>query len=671
MKKNKKNALSLSALITALSLGLSGCGSLPMSVQPDKDVNPKQPVQPKTITHSHNDISPVTRPRPYQPKTLHLSEKTPIKQAIEAQYQHQTQQAPDNLWDTFAGSFHLVRANQGHFEHSVSFYKKRQKHLIQVSKRATPYLYYIVQKVKERKMPMEIALLPIVESGFKAHAKSHAKALGLWQFMPATGKSLGLGKNWWYDGRRDVVKSTEAALTYLQRHYQNTNDWLLALASYNAGYGTVLRAIKRYERKHGKSEQLPTFWQISKYLPRETQNYVPSLLSVSYLIEHNDKYNIDIAPIANKPFFDIIELNNQVSLSAVAANTKVSSELLAKLNPAYVRQATPPNGPHHILLPIEKQPLFIQVYQKNAKEFEVHWQRHRVRSGDYLGKIAKRYNTSVTAIKRLNRMRSNFLRAGQTLLIPVVEDAGNLIQVAQASPSKRLQRKASNNGNKLASKSANHRQRSHYQVKSGDTLSEIAHRHKVDIRQIRAWNKLSRNSTLRIGQKLVLKQPQPPMQKRVHEVKAGETLSEIAYRNGVNVQQIRSWNNLGKQAIIRIGQKLVLDKNQIQNQKLIHTVKSGETLSEIAYAHGIDVELLKRWNSISSAKSLRPNQELNIWLGPNTSKHKQYTVRNGDNLWGIAKEFQLSVEGLARYNQMSKKTMLRPGQVLKIPFKTI
>jgi membrane-bound lytic murein transglycosylase D len=154
-------------------------------------------------------------------------------------------------------------------------------------------------------------------------------------------------------------------------------------------------------------------------------------------------------------------------------------------------------------------------------------------------------------------------------------------------------------------------------------------------------------------------------------VQAGDTLSEIAERNGVDVQQIRDWNKMGKKSTIRVGQNLVLDQNAIQNQKLVHKVKSGETLSEIAYQHGVEVKQLMQWNGISSAKSLKPNQELNIWLGSNTSKHKQYIVQNGDNLWVIAKEFELSVDGLAKYNQITKKTLLRPGQILKIPFKTI
>lgn len=608
------------ALFTASALMLGGCGFAPdfTKSEPPKQT---QAVAPQYAKQSN----PITAPKAAKPGTLHLSEKLPLKQEIEAQYQQQEVVHSDNLWDTFAGRFQLVQNNEGHFDHSVNFYKKRQKHLLQVSKRAKPYLYYIVEQVKERNMPMELALLPMVESGFKAHAKSHAQALGLWQFMPATGKSLGLENNWWYDGRRDVVKSTDAALTYLQRHYDNTQDWLLALASYNAGYGNVLKAIKRYEKKHGKSESLPTFWQISKYLPRETQNYVPALLSVSYLIEHNDKYHIEIEPIANKPFFDIIELNNQISLNAVAANTKISADLLAKLNPAYIRQATPPNGPHHILLPVEKEPFFTQFYQQNADEFEVHWQRHKIRSGDYLGKIAKKYGTSVSAIKKLNRMNSNFIRVGQTLLIPIVEDSTQLVQVSKQEPSKKLTAKTTK----------------------------------------------TTKTTTKVAQKAAPKQVTEIDRKIIYQVKSGDTLSEIAHRNGVDIQQIRDWNQLGKKSTIRVGQKLVLDKSQLQNQKLIHKVKSGETLSQIAVLHGIEVEQLMQWNNIASAKSLRPNQELSIWLGPNTSKHKQYTVRNGDNLWVIAKEFSLSVEGLAKYNQLSKKTMLRPGQVLKIPFKTI
>ncbi|BBP45745.1 lytic transglycosylase [Thiosulfatimonas sediminis] len=573
--------------------------------------------------------APITRPQTNKSSTLYLNDKPQIKQEIEAQYREVTKPEPHtNLWATFSGSFDLVYANEGHFEHSVSYYKKRQKHLIEVSKRAKPYLYYIVEEVKARNMPLEIALLPMVESGFKAHAKSHAQALGLWQFMPATGKSLGLENNWWYDGRRDVVKSTEAALTYLQRHYDNTQDWLLALASYNAGYGNVLKAIKRYQAQNAKTETMPSFWQISPYLPRETQNYVPALLSIAYLIEHNTKYDIAIEPIANQPFFDVIELNHQISLSAVAANTKISADLLAKLNPAYVRQATPPQGPHHILLPIEKQSLFNQAYRQNAQSFEVHWQRHRIQNGDYLGKIASHYGTSVNAIKKLNRMNSNFLRVGQTLLIPIVSDNSSLIATNKSNPLKTLQPSASAPAAPMPVKSE-------------------AQKH----------NKPSSSPSIQ--------------EKIIYQVKSGDTLSEIAQQNGVEIQQLREWNRLAKNAPLHIGQTIVMDKAAMQNQQLIHQVKSGETLSEIALAHGIEVKQIMAWNQLSSAKNIRPHQELRIWLGPKMSKHQQYIVRNGDNLWAIAKEFELSVEGLAQYNQMTLKTLLQPGQVIKIPFNTI
>ncbi|QKI89373.1 lytic transglycosylase [Thiomicrorhabdus xiamenensis] len=606
------NTLTKSLSLLGLGLAtlqLSGC-NLPLLSKSSGDHYEQKLIKPQTP-----EITAATVPakQTSQREVLHLGDKPEIKKEIEAQYLAQEKAKPtsNNLWDHFKGEFKLVEFNQGHFDHSISYYKKRQKHIVSVSARAKPYLYYIVEEVKNRNMPLEIALLPMVESGFQPHAKSHRKALGLWQFMPGTAEMLGLERNWWYDGRRDVVQSTQAALTYLQRHYNNTHDWLLSLASYNAGYGNVLKAIKRYQKKHGQSEQLPSFWQIKKYLPKETQNYVPALLSLAYLIEHNDRYQLALEPIANKPFFDVVELDKQVSLYAVASNTQTSRELLAMLNPGYIRKATPPQGPHHLLLPVGKDDVFNERYQKNAAVFRVNWQKHKVRSGDYLGKIASRYGTSVSAIRKLNNMRGSFIRVGQTLLIPVVSTSTQLASsspTAPKPPAKQQSRKPDNVKNRV------------------------------------------------------------PQNLLVYHVQSGDTLSEIAERFSVSTDELLKWNKLSKKSLLKVGQKLFLAENKIQGQQLTYKVKSGETLSEIASVHGVSVNQLMQWNRIQSAKTIQPGEQLTIWQGPKTSKHTKYTVKNGDNLWDIAKEFKLSVKSLAQYNRLTLKSMLQPGQILKIPF---
>ncbi|MBN2647203.1 MAG: LysM peptidoglycan-binding domain-containing protein [Thiotrichales bacterium] len=606
-----------------LALPLSGCNSLTALTQPSEDrFEAKYRSGPSSFFQTPEEQDSPDR------HILHLGSKPELKKAIEAQYGAQMQSPqiptarrlnPNNLWDQFQGQFKLAQDNQAHYEKSVLYYQKRQQHLTEVSKRAKPYLYYIVQEVKRRQMPLELALLPMIESGFQPHAKSHQEALGLWQFMPQTALMLGLEKNAWYDGRRDLLQSTQAALTYLQRHYDNTQDWLLSLASYNAGFGTVQKAIKTYQQDNA-TQEMPDFWQLRAYLPKETQNYVPSLLSLAHLIDHNDRYQITLEEIPNRPFFEVLQVDRQVALNAVANAAQISNELLSNLNPAYVRQATPPNGPHTLLLPISKKQQVQKMYQRNAQAFAINWQDYRVKAGDSLGKIALQFGTSITEIKQLNHLASNSVRTGQKLLIPVLAN-------------------------------------SHLRPDDASLLASIR----------------QNDSTVNMAANALLTSPknqQTPKQKSTsfseYQVVAGDTLSTIAEKLGVSTQKLAQWNRLSIQSKVRVGQVLKISTES--NQAIRHSVKAGESLSEIANHYGVTVKQLMQWNQIRSTRALQTGQTLSVWQGPQTSKHAEYRVKNGDNLWVIAKEFRLPVQSLAQYNQLSIQSMLQPGQILKIPF---
>ena len=325
-----------------------------------------------------------------------------------------------NLWQEIADYSTLGLGYFDKYEKQVNYYSKHSLHLNWISQRARPYLYFILQEVKKRNIPYEIALLPIIESGYRPIANSKAKATGLWQIMPKTGKMLGLKQNWWYEGRQDIYQSTHAALDYLQKLYQKNNqDWLLALAAYNSGYGTILKARKRYLKLNPHHDDNIDYWAIQPYLPKETQNYVPKLLAVAYLIENHQAHKIKLHPVSNAPYFSTIELDQQVDIHKIAQATQFNLKDIKNLNTGLLRAATPPKEKYQLLLPVKSAQIFHQKIAISPNFFKVNWQKHKVTSGDSLGVIAEKYNTSTHEIKKLNHLKSNLIRIGKLLLIPV------------------------------------------------------------------------------------------------------------------------------------------------------------------------------------------------------------------------------------------------------------
>ncbi|MDX1796300.1 MAG: LysM peptidoglycan-binding domain-containing protein [Hydrogenovibrio sp.] len=442
---------------------------------------------------------------------------------------------PDNLWELLSHNFFLAPAHTEEFKNYINFYLKRPKYLKRVSIRAKPYLYYILQEIKKRQMPYEIALLPVIESGYYPFARSYVSASGLWQFMPSTGHMYGLKSNWWYDGRQDIYKSTKAALDYLQQLYiLNDYDWLLALASYNGGYGNVLKAQRKYLRHHPKGN--PNFWNISQYLPKETRHYVPQLLAVAYLIDHQSEYHLDLEPIDNSPYFDDLILTQQINLKNVAKATQTDLKLLKVLNPGFLRAATPPRAKHRLLLPADIANDFREQFAQNPDKFKVNWARHKIRNGESLLLIAHRYRTSAHEIKKLNGLKSNLIRAGKTLLIPIPKNQVALVRAeAKAKP---------------------YRGSKHYHVvKAGESLWTIARYYDVSTRKLCEWNHISIRAPLRKGQKLEIRSHKYG-RKFTYTVKKGESLWIVAKKYSVTTSELCNWNGLKKSQVIRPGMKI-------------------------------------------------------------------------------------------------------------------
>lgn len=430
-----------------------------------------------------------------------------------------------------------------------NWYLKHPDYMERVAKRARPFLHLIVERIEDQQMPIELALLPIVESAFDPFAYSHGRAAGMWQFIPGTGKRFGMKQTWWYDGRRDVVASTDGAmnyLTYLRDYFDG--DWLHALAAYNSGEGRVKKAVRK-NRKNGKSTD---FWALD--LPRETRAYVPKLLALVDILQNSEQYNFNFPAIDNAAVTALVDTGSQIDLALAAEFAGLSLEELHALNPGYNRWATDPNGPHRLLLPVEKVASFSEALAKTDDDKRLNWVRHKIRGGDSLLKLAKKYHTTVDIIQKVNDMRGNVIRAGDHLLVPVALKSLDQYALSQD------QRLVATQQKKRGSYSFTH------EVKSGDTLWDISRMHKVKLRSLAKWNGMAPTDPLMPGQKLVVwvnrvseeQRDNAVMRGLTYTVRKGDSLARIAGKFKVRIADIKRWNQLNTQKYLQPGQKLKL-----------------------------------------------------------------------------------------------------------------
>ncbi|TDB55621.1 murein transglycosylase D [Photorhabdus luminescens] len=383
--------------------------------------------------------------------------------------------AQRELWGYIRDELKMKIPDNYRVREQRNYYLKNKSYLHDVTLRAEPYMYWIVRQIKQRDMPMELVLVPIVESAFNPHATSRAKAAGLWQIVPDTGRNYGLTQDKWYDARRDVAASTTAALNLLQRLNKMFNgDWLLTIAAYNSGEGRVMRAIKENQIK-GK----PTdFWSLS--LPRETTLYVPKVLALSDVIRNSDKYGITLPKSNNQRALAQVDVGQQITLSQAAELAGMSLTSIKAYNPGYKRGMTSPNGPHYIMLPKAKVDQFKnslanktvlsnirQEVAKNNRRLSKQSQ-YKVRSGDTLSAIAKRFNVSTRELQRMNNLRTaRLLKIGQVLRV--------------------------NNDNAII-----------YRVRQGDSIASIAKRHGINIKDLMNWNDGIKTTDIKPGIELTL-----------------------------------------------------------------------------------------------------------------------------------------------------------------------
>ncbi len=457
-----------------------------------------------------------------------------------------------DLWERIRQGFALPKRQHRRIDGETRWFARNQAYLDRVAEYARPYLHYIVSQVEKRGLPTEIVLLPVVESAFRPYAYSSGHAAGIWQFIPATGRRFGLKLNWWYDGRRDIVASTRAALDYLEylRDYFD-GDWLLALAGYNAGEGTVLKAMRNNRRRRRSTD----FWSLR--LPRETKQYVPRLLALRDIVATPEKLGISLRPIPDEPYLTSVDIDSQLDLATAAKLADIDLNELHQLNPGFNRWATAPDGPHHLLLPLDKAERFADEVAQLPPELRIQWVRHRVRRGETLGGIARRYQTTARVLRQLNNLRGNLIRTGHYLVIPIPARAyggqQNILQDVAANGDKSI-----------------------HTVRSGENLWFLSRRYGTTVRQLCHWNNISPRALLQPGQQLIVVYgpsssivpvslhtlTAPGMvakpRKITYRVRRGDSLYRISRRFRVTIRQLRQWNNIKRNQYLQPGQKLTL-----------------------------------------------------------------------------------------------------------------
>ena len=466
-KRNKNKVLSV-----ALLLVTTGCAT-----------NPQGTDQIATEPALDAAVAPVAKVSP-APTQVAVTPKAENNKPIATFEEGALPTNHADIWSRMRAGFSIPALDSPLVEREARWFASNPEYMARMMERAKLYLYYIAEEVEKRGMPMEIALLPAIESAYKANAYSRARASGLWQFIPSTGRLYGLQTNWWYDGRRDVQASTQAALDYLEKlHKDFDGDWHLAIAAYNAGEGRVMRARAQNRRK-GKPDDYLSLRQ----LKAETRHYVPKLMAMASIVADPSRYGVQLADIPNDPYFALVETGSQVDLGVVAKLVDLPIDDLHLINPGYRRWATDPNGPHELLVPADKKDDLIEGLSNLPEEQRIKWQHHAVKRGETLSEIGRRYGLSVETLRTANNLRSNLLRVGQDLLIPI---SSRPLTVAAVRTNYKSSASIAQRGRPVV-----------HRVRRGDTLSGIARRYNVMVRQLTKWNFISADDILRLGQKL-------------------------------------------------------------------------------------------------------------------------------------------------------------------------
>lgn len=463
----------------------------------------------------------------------------------------------DNLWDALREEFTLPHYEEvPAVQEKIEWFMNNQDFLLRSATRAAPYLYYILQQVKKRHLPAELVLLPIVESGYNPRSLSSVGAAGIWQLMPNTATGLGVKQDWWYDGRRDVIASTRAALNYLA-YLQSFFDgnWLLAIAAYNTGEGNIMAAIKRNIRNGMGTD----FWSLP--VAQETKDYVPSLLALAVIISNPARYPVYFPPVRNAPYLAEVKLDATVSLKDAARYAGISYQKLLQLNPGFKQPDTSLQRAYKIVLPIENVVDFTEnlasAKQAHSTTQPPRWLHYKVKSGDTLASIANKFQTTPKAIRQLNRLTKNAVRHGNHLLIPhpnaaavaEKEEKTKLVSnVAKTNATKIKMKPILSSNEKITGRYIMQPGDTIYMVRKKDTLASIAKRFRMNAKTILTANRIKGNNVV-AGTQLIIpthrdagavKTVQPG--DTIYMVRRGDTIAKISRKFNTTPSAIRLAN---------------------------------------------------------------------------------------------------------------------------------
>jgi membrane-bound lytic murein transglycosylase D len=496
----------------------------------------------------------------------------------------------DDLWQRIKNGYAIPDSTSNLTQKHEQWYSSRPDYIKRMVERSQRYLFHVVEEVEKRGMPTEIALLPMIESAYNPKAYSTSRASGIWQFVPATGKYFGLKQNWWFDNRRNVTFATDAALTYLQKLHAMFGAWDLALAAYNAGEGTVSRAIER-NRKLG----LPTDYE-SLNLPVETRNYVPKLQAIKNLMTNPGNYGLNIQTIANTPYFAKVAAPAQIDSHLAAKLAEISDEEFLALNPSFNRPViTNEDKNLELLLPI----LSAQTFRTNLENYNkplVSWKTYFAKKGERLEKIADKFGIHVSKLRDVNDLPAQSkIKKTSPILVP--------------------------NGNSTDFKTSNN-------AVANSTEAGLAGATVAEMEAELASDPDYRSSNINIASHEdnssdleSISENEPKQNRNVsHKVKKGEVMTTIAKRYGVSVKQIMAANSL-KTSRVNAGQVLSIQVADVNGSKTsksknatkaqTYVVKRGDTLHSIAEKFDVAVADLKRWNK-KYGSHIEPGNKLTI-----------------------------------------------------------
>ncbi len=580
---------------------------------------------------------------------------------------------------------------------AILFYMKNRKNTIDKwFPRASRYLPYMRQMFADSGLPQDLAYLPLIESAFNPMAYSCARAAGIWQFIASTGNLYGLHRTYWIDERRDPIRSTQAAVTYLKKLYGDFGNWYLALAAYNCGENGVNRSIARCNTND--------YWNLR--LPAQTKGYVPTYLAAVTIAKNPRNFNVPVPP-GDSLSPDTVLLNDCIRLDDIAQGVGIPCDLLKKLNPHILRWCTPPDATNSVLyLPAGYKASFESFYALLPEEKKVRWCHYQIKRTDNLQKIAADFNIPATEIMAINRLKRARLSPGRYLFLPqrTGDSTAAAAMTAYIPPVNAYEEETYSDA-------------VIYRIKKGDSISKIARRFHVTWAQLCRWNHLANAATLRSGRTLIVRPASaaetieasaPPSEARIitgkelYVVASGDTPYSIARRAGVKMSDLLAWNTIdSSQPSIKVGDTLRLtapgaavavkkraaaanvvvsngssraaDRLDATGMRL-YTVRRGDNLYSISRKFSLPLQTLLAFNHLRRNSILRPGTtivlppapEATAPAGAATRGTVYYKVRNGDTLPLIASAFGIPLEKLSRDNNLRPDSMVAPGEVIKV-----